>query len=1058
MSTDEQLRALASVRLTWAPTPDEVWEAQQPLHVPGMHGTAMDMILDAFRDAKNSTAASPIGVAVQGQAGVGKTHLLGYVREQIQQDGGYFFLVKMLDAVSFWKSTLFAMLEDLGRPMADHETQLRRLLWELANVARVSRVQRRAIIGESDLDRATLDAFITGLFAADPQLSQQCRRTARALVLYAGELDLRDIGESYLLGQDESTPGERTEWGVGSATPTHQEIARDLSRLLALTGPTVLAIDQFDTLLTRHQDQGDDTGSVERPTDNSYEEFAHGLMALRETFSRTVPVLSCLPTAWVVIERFATATVRDRFRVCPALSLLPSPRVAHDLIRLRLERAYSSVGFTAPYPTWPVTGSVFDEAPDYTPRRLLQLVDRHIRSCLDHGAVTEMTDLTTPAPEGREKSTTAVDHAGDFAVLDARFAKLQATAPIDGAFDHTVEDLVIPPLLGAGLEAWIRETGADDDVYGRETPSGTKPALHARLVRTLDEETERHVHHAFRAIGSTHHIAAVNRLQKASTAVGSTSGIPGRNLIVLRNVPWPNGEKTRATVAEFERAGGRVCALSPDDVRVFAALRELLAQNPEHLDAWLRARRPAHATALLTQALGDEPKPLPTRPAAAEQVSVSTETTPRAEERVSPPANPEPDVSSAPSIPLGRTIDGDAEVRVDLEALRKHTAIFAGSGSGKTVLIRRIIEECALQGVSSIVLDPNNDLARLGSEWPADSRPWPPGDRAKADEYLDNTEVVVWTPRRHNGRPLSFQPLPDFASVVDDPDEFTAAVESAVAALAPRANAAGKSANGDKARAVLKQALEYFGEGPGGTLDTFVALLEDLPEDISNLRDATKIAADLAENLKASIANDPLFGGHGTAADPGTLLAPSPGYRARVSVVNLSGLPADDQRQGFVNQLQMALFAWVKKNPAGDRPLGALFVMDEAQNFAPAGGFTACTQSTLALASQARKYGLGLVFATQAPKGLNNKIPGNAATQFYGLLNSPAQIQAAQEMARVKGGTVPDIGKLPAGQFYTAVEGSSFRKIAAPLCLTHHPKSPPTEEEVLELAAAMTRV
>jgi len=47
---------------------------------------------------------------------------------------------------------------------------------------------------------------------------------------------------------------------------------------------------------------------------------------------------------------------------------------------------------------------------------------------------------------------------------------------------------------------------------------------------------------------------------------------------------------------------------------------------------------------------------------------------------------------------------------------------------------------------------------------------------------------------------------------------------------------------------------------------------------------------------------------------------------------------------------------------------------------------TACTLSTIKLASQARKYGLGLVFATQAPKGLHNQIPGNAATQFFGLI------------------------------------------------------------------------
>ena len=106
--------------------------------------------------------------------------------------------------------------------------------------------------------------------------------------------------------------------------------------------------------------------------------------------------------------------------------------------------------------------------------------------------------------------------------------------------------------------------------------------------------------------------------------------------------------------------------------------------------------------------------------------------------------------------------------------------------------------------------------------------------------------------------------------------------------------------------------------------------------------------------------------------------------------------------------------------------------MDEAQTLAPSGAMTACTQSTLALASQARKYGLGLVFATQAPKGLHNRIPGNAATQFFGLLNSPVQIAAAREMAQAKGGDVPDIALLKSGQFYVAAEGRRFTKIQHP--------------------------
>jgi DNA helicase HerA-like ATPase len=126
--------------------------------------------------------------------------------------------------------------------------------------------------------------------------------------------------------------------------------------------------------------------------------------------------------------------------------------------------------------------------------------------------------------------------------------------------------------------------------------------------------------------------------------------------------------------------------------------------------------------------------------------------------------------------------------------------------------------------------------------------------------------------------------------------------------------------------------------------------------------------------------------------------------------------------------------------------------MDEAQTIAPSGPMTASTQSTLVLASQARKYGLGLLFATQAPKGLHNRIPGNAATQFVGFLNSPVQIAAAQEIARAKGGAVSDISRLRAGQFYAAVEGAGFQPVVTPYCLSHHPPSPLTTEEVLARA------
>ena len=403
-------------------------------------------------------------------------------------------------------------------------------------------------------------------------------------------------------------------------------------------------------------------------------------------------------------------------------------------------------------------------------------------------------------------------------------------------------------------------------------------------------------------------------------------------------------------------------------------------------------------------------------------------------------------------MPLGVDDTSGDPLSVDLLALRKHTAIFAGSGSGKTVLIRRLVEECALRGVSSIVLDPNNDLARLGLPWTEHPSGWHPDDTALATDYLDNTEVVVWTPRRSAGRPLSFQPLPDFASVVDDPDEFNEAVESAFAAMEPHAHLSGKTPKANQARAVLREALQWYGRRPSPTLNGFLATLADLPDGVSIIANARDRAGELSQNLRAAMVNDPLFGGEGTPADPGSLLTPSAGYRARVSVISMVGLADGPQREGFVNQLQMALFAWIKRHPAGDRPLGGLLVMDEAQNFAPSGRTTVATRSTLALSSQARKYGLGLVYATQAPRGLNPNIPGNAATQFFGLLNAPVQIAVAKEMARVKGGLVPDISRLRAGNFYAALEGTAFQRITTPWCLSYHPQSPLTTEEVLELA------
>ena len=486
-------------------------------------------------------------------------------------------------------------------------------------------------------------------------------------------------------------------------------------------------------------------------------------------------------------------------------------------------------------------------------------------------------------------------------------------------------------------------------------------------------------------------------------------------------------------MAEFEAAHGIALPIAEDDLRTFSALHVMLADTPPGFLGWLADRRPASESELLRDVLGNGDMP-------TSVVQPSEVDDPRTEPATTIDDN---------LIVLGRNHDTGKEFGVALAQLRKHTAVFAGSGSGKTVLLRRLVEEAALRGVSSILIDSNNDLARLGDPWPSPPGVWWPGDADKSKRYFADTDIVIWTPRREAGRPIALNPLPDFSGVLAEPDEFRTTIDACVAGLLPRAGLTGRKATG---KAVLTQALAHFARDGGTDLEDFVALLSDLPEGVSTIRNAVRLAQDGADELRAAMINDPVFGGAGQRLDPAVLLTPAPGKRARVSVISCVGLPNEDQRQTFVNQLELALFAWIKRHPAVDRPLSGLLVLDEAQTFVPSRGSKASTESTLQLAAQARKYGLGMVYATQAPKGLHPVVSGNAATQFFGHLNAPVHIEAAKELARAKGGRVDDISRLPTGRFYGASEGVAFAKIQTPLCLSHHPEGPLTEEEVLRRA------
>lgn len=1049
---EEEHHALSSVQSSWALTPDDIWSPMHH-HVDGLHQRAVDGITHAVAAAARRPLASPMGIVLRGERGVGKTHMLGWLRQHVQQQGGSFFLLKLLDGQSFWAGAVHGVVSGLLDRQGD---QLLHLLGELVRLTEQDRETSMRLTGTLPVRKQDIDALLDGLRSLDLQVATECQDTLRALVLYRSKRKEWEVGNAYLVLPDGIEAADRVEWGFQAQFRPPQLLLGDLSKIFALVGPVVMAVDQIDSVISQAADSSEEDALVDR--------LADGLMRVREETRRTIVVVACLPRSWQLVEDHAVNSAAGRFRVVDLRTAMPSTAVATAIVERHLAGLYGEIGFTPPHATWPVHSSAFTghDVAHWTPRRLLQRVDEHVRWCLTNDTVEELRDFAA-AVEPAPLPTSASREADD---LDALFDDLRDNADITAPLDHHREDEYMQALIGAALHCFVLERGANGPPLTVDASRGSNPPLHARLRLTIDEACEGEVHWSFRAIAHPHHRAVLARLRSARLESELQEGNDKRHLVVLRNTAFSGGPATRAALEAFRSAGGLDLPIDQSDLRLFTALREMRDQSPPGFLPWLLTRRPATSSRLLTRALADldhfaanpvpaarhDDTPVPEWPGvrgtlpdddraivANEQAGTSANaalTTERA--------------ASEPHVHLGTGIVTGAPFTVPLELLRKHTVVFAGSGSGKTVLLRRLVEEVALHGVSSILIDTNNDLARLGDPWPSPPPLWEPGDAERAERYLRDTDVVVWTPRRESGRPLALDPLPGFDREPDDPDEFRTAIDAAVAGLVPRTNLGGRKAK--SGRAVLTQALTHFVRNGGGDLRAFLAFLSDLPSGVSTVRDATRLASDMADGLNAEMINDPVFGGSGERLDPGVLLTPPPGKRARVSVISCIGLPNEDQRQTFVNQLQLALFSWVKRNPAKERPLLGLFVLDEAQTFVSSRTATASTESTLTLASQARKYGLGMVYATQAPKALHNVVSGNAATQFVGLLNAPVQIQAATELARAKGGRIDDVSRLPAGQFYGATEGTTPSKIKVPMCLSHHPPTALTEEDVLARA------
>ncbi len=663
-----KLRALEALTLNWTRDLKDVW-APCAYHIEGLHPQGARLIRRGIGEAFSSTGPNPLGIAIQGEGGVGKTHLLGWTREQVQLAGGYFFLVGDLSRTGFWDEVLGTVVGQL-QPLPDgSRRQLETLLTDLADRAGLEGPVRDTVTGQDAPSPEDVRTFVTALRRLVPS-TLASQDTARALVLLASpEFDHQDIGHNFFSGGQVDAE-ERRHWGIKSRPKKPHLLIQELSGLLALSGPTILAVDQIDALIDAVNKAAE--ADSER---HAVREVASGLMALRDMTHRTLTVISCLPETWDYVNKYAVRTVTGRFRAPVQLQNIPSADVGRLMIEKRFAPDFASVGFEPPYPSWPIRPEAFEEADRYTARTLLQRVDAHVSGCLDKQVVWELDRLGGAPEDGSAQARTVVADISsraaqrDLAALDTRFRELRESIDVSNAFAPESEDEEMSALLAAGLDAWVKEhSGPGKRLFAQERLSRRNPPLHACLLMTTDQRTERQRKWAFRAIAADHPKAVQSRLRKAVAAAGLGAEGTERELFVLRNTPWPSGPVTEREAAEFTAKGGIALAVTGEDLKTFAALREMLVEPHPELRGWLMARQPAHCTELLSRTLGDAGQTPQTGQA---QQAVPAQAAPSRDQPQSAPGS---------GIHVGTTAAGQTPVTLDLTSLRRHVSVFAGAG------------------------------------------------------------------------------------------------------------------------------------------------------------------------------------------------------------------------------------------------------------------------------------------------------------------------------------------------------------------------------------------
>ena len=338
---------------------------------------------------------------------------------------------------------------------------------------------------------------------------------------------------------------------------------------------------------------------------------------------------------------------------------------------------------------------------------------------------------------------------------------------------------------------------------------------------------------------------------------------------------------------------------------------------------------------------------------------------------------------------VGRLVSRDLEICLDLNGVKRHVAIIAATGSGKTWFSVVLIEELLKKGAKIVVVDPHGEYVPI---------------RDSIYKLGPYTARVVRVSRHHAGDlmykigVLDGDPdaLANAAGVPPGAKKIRYAIYLAWAYAKKVKKATGKPVGLSFLRKVLLTALR--GEGALNKLFQQYKVEGDFPmEDLRQLARRDRHSVFSALTYLKRLQRLGVFAPRST---------PLSKLLADITILNLAGVNEEVQDYvvaHLVNRIFQARVRHVRSLKGVQIPWPVVLLVEEAHRFAPpkTQRRTRSYEALARVASEGRKFGVYLVIVSQRPSRVDPDVISQCQSQVIMRIVNPKDQEAVRESSEL---------------------------------------------------------